>query len=115
MQRDLIFRFWSPVTRTWSPPANLAAVAFQGQALYKYLVPPTLIPVQYTGRVDKKGIMVFEGDIVSGKGFKGESVVAPVIWYHSGWYVGHANEQRRNITSFDAVTDMLVIGNIFEV
>jgi uncharacterized phage protein (TIGR01671 family) len=69
--------------------------------------------MQYTGYIDRKGEYIYEGDIIIGL-YEDKIIQYPVIWWKSGWYVGYDEGERRNVFSLSAVSDINVIGNIYQ-
>jgi hypothetical protein len=73
---------------------------------------------QFTGMQDKKGIDVYEGDIVLGDhdGGTGEATLEPITFSYGCFHIGFCDPLYDNVysaspTTLDAYT---VVGNIFE-
>lgn len=77
----------------------------------KELVYPESIG-QYTGRYDKIGIRIFEGDIIRGKG----DLLYEVRWYGMGWKCYHkgAMTDWDEDTLLDECNNSRVIGNSYD-
>jgi uncharacterized phage protein (TIGR01671 family) len=68
--------------------------------------------MQWTGLLDKKGVKIFEGDIVASS-YNGYSKLGEVIWnnFDLGWYIG-TKESWKLRESMGSETE--VLGNIYE-
>ena len=107
--RQIKFRGWDNQTNEMLSPEQMLA----GDGLYFAVSGKNnaVIPMQYTGLLDKHGKEIYEGDIVAlPLRFDGDSTYQPsvskVVWDYDGWYV-----EDRGECPYERLE---VIGNVYE-
>lgn len=118
--REIKFRAWDGKKMNYLDEINLCSVPMSGIVQMK-IAPDVIVWekeesqfMQYTGLNDKTGREIYEGDIVEGINYNMELIKNPVIWEHSGWYIGYADGERKLIDYLDSCSELKVIGNIYE-
>jgi len=119
MERPIKFRFWTGNGFDyygWVKDEDVGRHYFRGPVTAKGMSQQDIYGVteQYTGLRDSKGVEIYEGDVVDGKGEYSTRLPQPVIWWDTGWYAGRIEEGRRCVTSLSAIEQPEVIGNIHQ-
>lgn len=78
--REIKFRFWYPVRKEMSEPAELGTIAHGYRGIN--FADGVIVPMQYTGLHDKQGKEIYEGDIINYDTEEG-IVTAEVCWEES--------------------------------
>lgn len=121
--RELKFRVWNLSTKTWSAPLAISPSGIRIVSIC--LDEDNYVYSQYTGRLDKNGKEIYEGDVLSAKSFScwsdkiGFFYKAIVFYYpeEACYKYGFNPKLGGDKFSTDAITktlDIEVIGNIFE-
>ena len=111
--KETKFRFWHRERHIMSPPLTLRGIAKEEFMILEGSI-DEYDALQYTGLRDSKGVEIYEGDVVDGKGEYSTRLPQPVIWWDMGWYAGRIEEGHRWVTSLSAIEQPEVIGNIHD-
>lgn len=115
MQRELKFRVWNVIEGKWNGIHNQEPKMVGELCCHKgiYLIPEStsknLIVQQYTGLKDKKGVEIYEGDILSYEGMHKVGEGVSIVSFEDGSFMID-----EDFASKDWAAEHKVIGNIFE-
>ena len=116
MSRNIKFRAWDKKRNEWYGESNPNILTFVGFAIFgecTLLCTPKVDDLmdleitQWTGRADKSGVDIYEGDILrhdSLRGVDNQPIQLVIAW----------DDKRSGWSDFSPKVEFFVIGNIFE-
>ena len=112
--RSFEFRIWSNRTRKFIPLETIGCQNIEWLSKQTYFdgreTKPEYIIQQFTGFLDKKGVKVFEGDIIK---FRAYSDPARIKWDNYAYFVTWDDGTRELLMDLKTIS-FKVIGNILE-